>query len=58
MPRSGVTQVRTFSFNSTTQRLQSVANPESGTTSYTYNTDGTVASKTDAKGQQVQYSYL
>ncbi|MBK9171355.1 MAG: hypothetical protein IPM24_28410, partial [Bryobacterales bacterium] len=35
---------------------QSVENPESGTTSYTYKQQPGGA-KTDAKGQQVQYSY-
>jgi YD repeat-containing protein len=31
--------------------------PESGTTSYTYNADGTLQRKTDAKGQKVEYGY-
>src|SRR5262249_17493502 len=30
---------------------------ETGTVSYTYNTDGTMATKTDAKGQKVVYVY-
>jgi YD repeat-containing protein len=34
----------------------SARNPENGLISYTYNPDGTVATRTDAKGQVVQYS--
>jgi RHS repeat-associated protein len=37
--------------------LQSVTNPENGAVHYTYNTDGTLASKTDAKGQKITYTY-
>jgi YD repeat-containing protein len=37
--------------------LQSATNPESGTVSYAYNFDYTVAAKTDAKGQKVVYTY-
>ena len=39
--------------------LLSTQNPESGMVplTYTYNTDGTIATKTDAKGQQIQYAY-
>jgi YD repeat-containing protein len=47
---SGVTQLRTFAYNSD-QRLQSVHNPENGTTTYTYNADGSMATKTDANTQ-------
>jgi RHS repeat-associated protein len=57
MPRGGTTQTRTFNYDLTTGRLSSAVNPENGTTSYAYNSDGTVASKTDAKNQQVQYAY-
>jgi YD repeat-containing protein len=57
MPRDGVTQTRTFVYDSTTQRLSSVTNPESGTTSYTYNADGTLQRRTDAKNQRVEYTY-
>ncbi len=56
MPRGGVTQVRTFSYNSA-GRLTSKTEPESGTTNYTYNADGTLASKTDARNQTASYSY-
>ena len=35
----------------------SVTHPESGTVSYTYNTDGSTAQKTDAKGQRVKWEY-
>ena len=34
------------------------ANPENGTATYTYNVEGLVATKTDARNQQVQYSSL
>ncbi len=57
MPRGGVTQTRTFVYDLTTKRLTSATNPESGTVSYVYNTDGTLASKTDAKGQKITYEY-
>ena len=36
-----VTQKRTLVYDPTTQRLSSATNPESGTVSYIYNTDGT-----------------
>ncbi len=57
MTRGAVTQTRTFNYDSTTLRLMSATNPETGTVSYTYNANGTVATKTDAKGQQVVYTY-
>jgi YD repeat-containing protein len=36
--------------------LQSATNPEDRTVSYTYN-NGLIASKTDAKSQQIKYTY-
>jgi RHS repeat-associated protein len=51
-----VVQERTFVYNNE-QRLQSVTHPESGTTSYSYNFDGTVKDKTDAMSQKVEWSY-
>jgi len=56
-PPVTTTQTRTFSYDSTTQRLTSVTNPENGQVSYTYNADGTVATKIDAKNQKVAYTY-
>jgi len=58
VPANGtnVTQTRTFVYDSN-QRVQSVTNPENGTTSYTYNADGTMNTKTDAKGQVLSYFY-
>lgn len=56
--RSTVTQTRTWVYDSTTQRLNSVTHPESGTTSFTYNSDGSMLRKTDQKGQKVDYAYL
>jgi len=50
------TQTRTWVYNSW-QQLTSVTHPESGTTSYTYNLDGSVQEKTDAKGQRIAYAY-
>jgi len=41
-----VTQVRSWVYDAQ-QRLTSVTHPESGTTSYTYNLDGSVQQKTD-----------
>ncbi len=57
MPRDGTTQVRTFTYDTATQRLSSATNPENGTVSYTYNADGTLATRTDARGQRTEYSY-
>ena len=57
MTRSSTTQTRTFTYDPTTWRLSSQQQPESGTTSYTYNADGTVATKTDSKGQVTQWNY-
>jgi YD repeat-containing protein len=58
--RSGTTQTRTFNYKSgstVTAFLQSATNPENGTVSYTYNSDGTLATKTDAKGVVTEYNY-
>jgi len=57
MPRGGVTQTRTFNYSLTTGWLTSATNPETGTVSYTYRADGSLASKTDAKNQQTSYTY-
>ncbi len=56
MTRSTGTQTRSFVYSG--NRLTSATNPENGTVSYTYNgTNGKVATRTDAKGQGVAYSY-
>ena len=65
MPRTvngaTVTQTRSFVYNASMQ-LTSTSNPETGpasvngTTSYTYNADGTVATRTDPKGQITGYT--
>jgi YD repeat-containing protein len=60
-----VTQTRTFVYAATAYGtvvlpalwLTSATNPESGTVSYTYNADGTLASKTDANCNTESYSY-
>jgi RHS repeat-associated protein len=57
MPRTGGTQTRTFNYSLTTGLLMSKSEPESGTVTYTYNTDSSLATMTDAKGQQVAYTY-
>ncbi len=60
MTRGATTQTRTFNYaNGSTvgALLLSATNPENGTVSYTYNTDMTLATKTDAKGQVFSYSY-
>jgi YD repeat-containing protein len=61
MPRNGYTQTRTFNYNVNgtvvTAFLQSATNPETGTVSYTYNSNNTLASKTDAKNQTFTYAY-
>ena len=56
MPRPTGTQTRTFVYNSN-QWLQSETNPESGTKSYTYNSDGTRATRVDANGITTRYTY-
>jgi len=35
-----------------------VTHPESGTTTFTYNNDGTLAEKTDQRGQKLVYEYF
>ena len=69
MPRNTTngmkTQTRTFVYAPTTYStvtlpalwLTSATNPENGTVSYTYNADGTLASKTDANGNTETYTY-
>lgn len=57
MTRGGVTQARTFNYDLATGRLLSVTKPETGTTSYTYNTDGTVKDVVDAKNQKTAFIY-
>ncbi|MBV9399757.1 MAG: RHS repeat-associated core domain-containing protein, partial [Bryobacterales bacterium] len=55
MPRSTDTQTRSFNYSG--NLLMSATNPENGTVSYTYNSYNKVATRTDAKGQQVVYTY-
>ena len=56
MTRGSSTQTRTFVYNG--PYLQSATNPENGTVTYTYNTtNNKIATKTDAKGQVVKYTY-
>ena len=55
MPRSNGTQIRTFAWNGTD--LISATNPENGTVSYQYDGAHHVTLRTDAKGQQTQYTY-
>jgi len=59
MPRPSGTQTRTFNYGTPPgPMLQSATNPENGTTNYTYDpTYRKVATKTDAKGQQIAYGY-
>src|SRR5229473_1028471 len=60
MPRGSTTQTRSFNYTSGTTvgaHLLSATNPENGTVSYTYNTDHTLNTKTDAKGQVFSYTY-
>src|SRR5258708_19633477 len=60
MPRATGTQTRPFNFTTGTTvgtLLLSATNPENGTVTYTYNTDKTLATKTDALNQQFSYTY-
>jgi YD repeat-containing protein len=60
MPRGSNTQTRTFNYNTGTTvgtNLLSATNPENGTVTYTYNSDSTLHTKTDAKSQVFTYSY-
>ena len=57
MTRGTSTQTRDFYYDPTTQRLTSATNPENGTVSYTYNADGTLATKLDANGNTESYNY-
>ncbi len=54
---TNVTQTRTWTYDPTTQFLTSVTQPESGTVTYTYNSDGTLATRTDLKSQRAVYTY-
>jgi RHS repeat-associated protein len=56
MPRLTGTQTRTFNYGANGQLLSKIE-PETGTTTVSYNTDGTVDYKLDAKGQKVQMTY-
>src|SRR5580658_6278340 len=60
MPRGSNTQTRTFNYitgSTVGINLLSATNPENGTVSYAYNSDNTLHTKTDAKGQVFTYSY-
>ncbi len=54
---TNVTQTRSWVYDPNTQFLTSVTQPESGTVTYTYNSDGTLATRTDAKSQRAVYTY-
>ncbi len=49
--------MRTWNYDPTTQRLASITQPETGTTTFTYNPDGTLLRKTDARGAKVEFVY-
>ena len=55
MPRNGYNQTRTFVWSG--QDLISETTPEAGTVTYQYDGAHHVTVRTDAKGQQRQYSY-
>jgi RHS repeat-associated protein len=63
MVRAGTTQTRTWTYSPTTLLLSNTTSPETGTasangtTSYTYNADGTLITRTDPLGQVTTYSY-
>jgi RHS repeat-associated protein len=55
MTRAGVNQTRTFGW--TGSDLTSAQNPENGTVNYTYDGAHHVLTRSDAKGQQTNYTY-
>ena len=55
MQRAAGLQTRTFVYSG--KYLASATNPENGTVNYTYTANGKLATKTDAKGQQIVYTY-
>src|ERR1019366_9946590 len=61
MARPGFSRAQSRSFSYSGNYLMSATNPENGTVSYNYvtfgNGIGKVQSRTDAKGQQVAYTY-
>ena len=65
MPRPGkgasagttITQTRTWTYDTVTQKVSTVTNPESGTVSFSFNADGTLNYKLDANGQKLLYAY-
>jgi YD repeat-containing protein len=60
MQRGSHTQTRTFNYTSSNVVggfLLSATNPENGTVTYIYNSNNTLASKTDAKSQNFTYQY-
>jgi RHS repeat-associated protein len=57
MPRGSSTQYRSYIYDASTRRLTSMTQPETGTTTFSYNADGSLAYKLDAKGQKVAYTY-
>ncbi len=59
-PSSAPAHARVFTYSSTTQQLTSSCEPETGTINYTYNTDGTVHTKSYGPSgslKSVTYSY-
>ena len=57
MTRGSTTQTRTFNYDQATGRLTSRTLPESGTTTFTYNAAGQLASQTDARGARLEYTW-
>ena len=56
-PRSTVTQTRVFNYDPNTFYLTSEVHPESGTTNYTYNADGTLATRMNAADPSTKVTY-
>jgi YD repeat-containing protein len=54
---SVIAQTRSWVYSPTTLLLTSKTTPESGSVTYTYNSDGTLATATDAKSQRRVYTY-
>jgi len=57
VPGGSYTQSRSWTYNAGDQRLGSQVQPETGSTSFVYNSQGLLQSKTDSKGIRKELTY-